>query len=128
MKENQDKLFEQIIKSAEEGKAINPVAFDISEQFNYADKVIIISGRSDRHAIGVTDRILKDLREKLAVKPSYIEGYKEGHWIILDFFDIIVHVFYQPQRETYDIETLLKGCHQLNLEAIIESVKQEVAA
>ena len=128
MSQNQDKLFEQIVRSAEEGKAISPRAFDIKEKFNYADKVIVISGKSDRHAIGLTDRILKDLREKLQIKPSYIEGYKQGHWIILDFFDIIVHVFYNPQRELYDLETLLKECPAVDLTEIIRSVEQEAAA
>lgn len=100
-----DQVFEQIVQSCSDAKGMNVIALDISQVSDVADRFVIVSGRSDRHVLGIANRILHDL-EKYKVKPFSIEGYDKAHWVLLDFSDIIIHIFYQPVRELYNLESL----------------------
>ncbi|MBT8370086.1 MAG: ribosome silencing factor [Deltaproteobacteria bacterium] len=86
-------------------KATNIVVLDVAELTSIADVFIICSGRSNRQVSAIAEFIQADLK-KLKIKPLSVEGTKDGHWVLLDYGHVIIHVFYEPVREFYDLEGL----------------------
>ena len=93
------------IKAALGKKAMNLVALDVQELTSFADVFIICSGRSNRQVNAIAEHIQADLK-KHKIKPLSVEGVAEGHWVLLDYGHVIIHVFYEPIREFYDLEGL----------------------
>ena len=88
-----------------EKKSYDLVLIDVREATSIADYFVICSGRSDRQVQTIAQGIEENLA-KLGIKPISIEGLGRGQWVLMDFSDVIVHIFYQPIREFYDLETL----------------------
>ncbi|MFQ5916417.1 MAG: ribosome silencing factor [Candidatus Binatia bacterium] len=88
-----------------EKKAYDLVLIEVSEVTSIADYFIICSGRSDRQVLGIAQGLQENLGN-LGISPLSIEGLTRGHWVLMDFSDVIVHIFYQPVREFYDLEGL----------------------
>jgi ribosome-associated protein len=86
-------------------KAINMVVLDVRGLTSFSDIFIICSGRSNRQVSAIAEYIQVNLK-KHAVKPLSVEGKKEGHWVLLDYGHVIIHVFYEPVRAFYDLEGL----------------------
>lgn len=98
-------LVQIITEAAWNKKALGLVALDVESTGNYYSNLIICSGRSDRHTKAIADEITKVLRDHGIIRNG-IEGYSLGHWILLDFDDVLVHVFHSPVRERYNMEGL----------------------
>ncbi len=94
-----------IVAAALDKKASEPVVFETTALTDVADYVIVVSGSSDRQVRAIADSIDEQLR-KAGERPQGIEGEKEGRWILIDSTDVIVHVFYEPVRQYYEIEKL----------------------
>lgn len=94
-----------IVEAALELKAEQPVVLDMRGVSSFADFFIILSGRSDRHVRSVTDSITHALRDAEA-PPLGVEGHDEGHWVLIDANDVVVHVFEPEIREHFDLERL----------------------
>ena len=86
-------------------KAFNPVVLDVRELTSVSDIFIICSGRSNRQVSAIAEHIEVSLK-KHTIKPLSVEGKKEGHWVLLDYGHVIIHVFYDPVRAFYDLEGL----------------------
>jgi ribosome-associated protein len=86
-------------------KAEDPTIYQVDEIVTYTDYFVICAGRSTRHVQGIAGYIEEALVQR-RVKPMGVEGLTEGHWVLLDFNDVIVHIFYQPMRAFYDLEGL----------------------
>ena len=93
------------IKAILSKKALNVVALDVAEMTSYADVFIICSGRSNRQVNAIAESIKTELK-KHKIIPLSVEGTKDGHWVLLDYGHVIIHVFYEPVREFYDLEGL----------------------
>src|SRR5262245_9437959 len=96
----------QAMEAALEKKALEPVLLDVTGQSSYTDYILVLSGRSDRHVQAVADAVQEHLKKKHNVRAIGVEGKRDGHWTLLDFGDLVVHVFYHPVREFYDLEGL----------------------
>src|SRR5256885_10945580 len=94
------------IEAALAKKGLEPVLIDVTEQGTYTDFILIVSGRSDRHVQAVADGVLDVMKRERGVTPIGVEGKRDGHWCLIDFGDLIVHVFYHPMREFYDLAGL----------------------
>jgi ribosome-associated protein len=104
------KLVSKIALSCSESKGSDLVVLELQSSTSatdsfVADFFVIVSGRSDRQVQGISNRIVEDMA-LLGIKPYSIEGMEDGQWVILDFGDTIVHVFYGPERNKYDLEGL----------------------
>jgi ribosome-associated protein len=86
-------------------KAESPLICEVAEVVGYTDYFVICSGRSTRHVQALVEHIEAALAQK-RVKPMGVEGFREGHWVLLDLNDVIVHIFYHPMRAFYDLEGL----------------------
>ena len=93
------------VKAVMGRKATNVVALDVAELTSYADVFIICSGSSNRQVSAIADFIQTDLK-KHKIKPLSVEGTQDGHWVLLDYGHVIIHVFYEPVREFYGLEGL----------------------
>jgi len=81
------------------------VALDVRQAVSFADTFIVATGRSDRHVRSIGDAIAEALAQT-GEKPIGVEGYQEGRWLLMDFSDVIVHVFQPDVRRHYDLERL----------------------
>jgi len=86
-------------------KAIDLVVLDVRKLSSIGDVFIICSGRSNRQVMAIAEHIQVDLK-KHGITPLSVEGKKEGHWVLLDYGHVIIHVFYEPVRSFYDLEGL----------------------
>ena len=92
----------EIIK---ERKAVDPVLFEVGKLTSLADYFLVASGNSSRQVQAISRHMTKRLREE-GFRPYGIEGEQEGHWVLMDYGDIVIHVFYHPIRGSYDLEGL----------------------
>ena len=86
-------------------KAYELVVLDVRELTSVADAFIICSGRSNRQVSAIAEHIQRDLKRH-KILPLSVEGSKEGHWVLLDYGHVVIHVFYEPIRQIYDLEGL----------------------
>ncbi len=93
------------IRAALDKKALDLVLIDVGPLSSIADYLVICSGRSDRQVQSIAQAI-EDALAKEGMRPLSIEGMQRAQWVLLDCVDVIVHVFYQPTREFYDLERL----------------------
>jgi ribosome-associated protein len=91
---------------ADNKKAEDIVILDVREVSSVTDYFVIVSGTSEPHLRAVVDEITDKLREEHGVRPRAVDGTLHAAWIVLDFFDVILHVMRQDVRERYDLETL----------------------
>ena len=92
-------------------KALDPVALDIRGLSSVAEFFVIMSGTSDRHVQSVAENVAE------AFRALGEEGMRGGRWALLDFGEVVVHVFHEPVREYYDIERLWADAPRLDLES-----------
>tara|TARA_B100001996_G_C18141524_1_gene393156 strand:- start:134 stop:502 length:369 start_codon:yes stop_codon:yes gene_type:complete len=95
-------LLKQILDLALEKKAGQIIALDIRGISSLTDFFIICHGDSEPHVKAITDHIRKGTEHK----PRHLEGYENQNWILLDYFDVIIHIFKKSEREYYSLENL----------------------
>lgn len=95
-----------IAESGLDRKAERVEIIDVFGKVDYADFVVVMSGRSDRQVAALAKRLGNDVLERLETKPLSIEGLPQAQWVLMDFGDVIVHIFHEDQRGYYDLETL----------------------
>ena len=91
---------------ADNKKAEDIVILDVRELSSVTDYFVIASGSSERHLRAIVDEITDQLREDHDLRPNAVDGTLKAAWVVLDYFDVIVHVMRQDVRERYDLETL----------------------
>ena len=94
-----------LTRLALEKKAYDLVVLDVHALTSIADYFILCSGRSDRQVQSIAQGLEENAADE-GVKPYAVEGTQRGHWALMDFSDVIVHVFYEPVREFYDLDAL----------------------
>jgi len=96
-------------------KAEDLVVLDVRGLSSFTDFFVIMSGRSTRHVQGLAQAVDAVLRHK-NVKDGNTEGLNEGHWVLLDYNDVIVHIFYSEDRSFYNIEGLWHDAPRVEIE------------
>ncbi len=105
MTNNHDPLLDVYVDAALGRKASNLVVLDVNDLTSIADAFIICSGLSNRQVSAIAEFMITELK-KQGIKPLSSEGLKDGHWVLIDYGHVIVHVFYEPVRSFYDLEGL----------------------
>jgi ribosome-associated protein len=93
------------VKAVLERKAEEVVVLDVRELTSVADAFLICSGRSNRQVAAIADSVQRTLK-KQGVRPLSVEGKSQGHWVLMDYGDVIIHIFYETERAFYDLEGL----------------------
>jgi ribosome-associated protein len=91
---------------ADNRKAENITVLDMRELSSVTDYFVIASGTSEPHLRAIVDEITDKLREDHDIQPRAVDGTLQAAWVVLDFFDVIVHVMRADVRDRYDLETL----------------------
>ena len=124
MKHDYDSSLDLYVKAALGRKALELVVLDVRELTSVADAFIICSGRSNRQVTAIAEFIQIELK-KAGIKPLSVEGKKEGHWVLLDYGYVIIHVFYESVRNFYDLEGLWVDAKRIKTKSLIEAMKKE---
>ena len=102
-----DILLETIIEGIQEVKGIDTAILDLKKIETAVCKYFVIcSGTSNTHVSSITDSVKKIVSKEIQEKPWHIEGLNTSEWVLLDYSDIIVHVFQEQTREFYRLEDL----------------------
>jgi ribosome-associated protein len=107
-----DPLLPIYIRTAADRKVKDLVALDVRKLTSVAEVFLICSGTSNRQVTAIADHIRSDLKDR-GIRPISIEGLGEGHWVILDYGHIVIHVFYDPIRTFYDLEGLWSDAERI---------------
>src|SRR5215467_3919493 len=91
---------------ADNRKAEDIVVLDVRELSSVTDYFVLASGTSEPHLRAIVEEITDKLREEHDLRPRAVDGTFQAAWVVLDYFDVIVHVMRQDVRERYDLETL----------------------
>lgn len=105
-----------IAMAALDKKAVALEILDVAGKVDYADFLVIMTGRSDRHTQALAQGIEEALKKK-GVRPVALEGLHHGAWVLMDFGDVVVHVFQDEARRLYDIEGLWLDAQRLPVPA-----------
>ena len=100
--------------AADDKKAREMVALDISAIASFADWFLICTGDSSRQIQAISDEIETRLKEA-GVRPDHIEGYQNAEWVVMDYSDLIVHIFSKTSRAYYDLERLWRDAAPIEL-------------
>ena len=100
---------------ADNKKAENIVILDVRDLSSVTDYFVIASGTSEPHLRAIVEEITDRLRDDYGLRPSRTDGTVQGAWVVLDFFDVIVHVMRADVRERYDLEGLWGDAARLKL-------------
>ncbi len=110
------RLPEQIelaVHAAEEKKALDLIVLDLRKAAGFTDYFVICSGTNSRQIRAIADSVIDALGEA-GEKPAHTEGYDRSEWILLDYFDFIVHVFAPDTRAFYGLERLWGNAEQIH--------------
>jgi ribosome-associated protein len=100
------------VKAVLERKAEGVVALDVRALTSVADAFIICSGRSNRQVTAIAESVQRTLK-KQGIRPLSVEGKNEGQWVLMDYGDVVIHIFYETVREFYDLDGLWRDAEKV---------------
>jgi ribosome-associated protein len=104
------------VAAADSKQAVNLVVLDLRKSAGFTDFFVIASGTNTRQVRAIADAVMESLAAK-GVKPAYVEGYDRSEWILLDYFDFIVHIFAPETRLFYALERLWGSAERIEVPA-----------
>jgi len=107
-----------------ERKATDLVLFEVGTLTSIADYFLIASGKSSRQVQAIAQHLQSRMKEEGFTRFG-VEGERDGHWILVDYGDIVIHLFYQPVREFYDLEGLWVEAPRVNIDRDRDTPKSE---
>ncbi len=108
------------LKAIEDKKAIDILVLDISNIASFASYFLLCSGESSRQIQAIVDEVERKLRER-GFRPTHIEGYRHAEWVLMDYLDLVVHVFSKGARAYYDLERLWRDGKKLDTKKLMRS-------
>nr|WP_250160288.1 ribosome silencing factor [Clostridiisalibacter paucivorans] len=110
-----DNMISIAVEAAEDKKALNITILDISDVTTIGDYFVICTGNSERQVMAIADNIEEKMHES-GYSLRNKEGYRTGRWILMDFGDVIVHVFHKEDREFYNLDRVWKDAKKIEHE------------
>jgi ribosome-associated protein len=107
-------LAEEIGKLIDDKKGDDIVILDLRGISTIADYFVIASGNSDRQVVAIADHVEDELA-KQGVYTKYKDGMKNGRWVVMDYIDILVHIFHKEERSYYNLERLWNDAKKIVL-------------
>jgi ribosome-associated protein len=98
-------------------KAEEIVVLDLREISSFTDFFVICSATSEPHLKAIAGEIETRLRHEYRIKPAAMDGFPASHWIVLDYLQVVVHIFHQEKRAFYSLEDLWGDAARLNWQA-----------
>lgn len=101
-----DQTAHEIMSILEDKKAKNIEIVDLEGKTILADRFVIATGTSVTHIRALSGEVEQIMKEKHQIVPGHIEGYNTGRWILMDYADVVVHIFHAEDRDFYSLEKL----------------------
>src|SRR6516165_187991 len=101
-----EQLAAAIVEYAADRKALEIVQLDMRAMIGYTDYFVVCTGRTDRQTKAIHDAIYEGMKREHGTLPRRVEGLPQAHWILMDYLDVVVHVFTPETREYYRLEQL----------------------
>lgn len=117
---NSLELTTKIARILDEKKADKIDVIEISDLTIISDYFVIASANNTTHVKALADEVEFELK-KLDKTPARVEGYQNANWIVLDYLDVVVHVFYEETRNYYNLEKLWSDGKQINVEELLKA-------
>jgi len=95
-----------VAAAALDRKALNVEIIDVAGKVDYADYVVVMSGRSDRQVAAIAKNVRSDVEDRADARCLSVEGLPQATWVLMDFGDVIVHIFHEDTGGYYDLESL----------------------
>ena len=111
----------------EDKKAFDIVLLDISKVASFASYFLMCSGDSSRQIQAIADEVEKKLKEN-GIRPNHVEGYRHAEWILMDYVDLVVHVFSKSARAYYDLERLWRDGKRLDAQRVLNARARKAPA
>jgi len=106
------------LKAIDDKKASDLVVLDISGIASFANYFLLCSGDSSRQIQAIADEVEEKLRA-LGLRPTHIEGYRNAEWVLMDYIDLVVHIFSKKARVYYDLERLWRDGKRLDAQKLL---------
>lgn len=103
------------------------MVLDLRGLSDVTDFFLICHGTSDRQVLAIVDSIEERLRRKCDLRPSHVEGRRSADWILMDYFDFVIHVFREDRRDFYRLERLWGDARSIDL-STIEGIREDAAS
>lgn len=103
------------VKGADTKLGEEPVVLDVSELLSVIDYFVIIAGRNARQVSSIVEAVEEEVKHQLKRAPIRIEGHREPSWVLMDYGDVVVHVFLEETRRFYDLEHLWSSAPRVDL-------------
>jgi ribosome-associated protein len=107
------------VNAADDKKAHDLVALDISGIASFASYFLLCTGDSSRQMQAIADEVEKRLKTN-GIRPSHLEGYQNSEWILIDCHDLVVHIFSKTARAYYDLERLWRDGKRLDVSKLLQ--------
>ncbi|HEV8347149.1 MAG TPA: ribosome silencing factor [Vicinamibacterales bacterium] len=107
---------DRAVRAAEDKKAVDLTVLDLRKAAAFTDYFLICSGANARQIRAIADSVMEALAAD-GVSPAHVEGYDRSEWVLLDYFDFIVHVFAQETRMFYGLERLWGNAERVEVPA-----------
>lgn len=117
MKETLAAELDVYVKAALGRKAHRPVLLDVRHLTSLADAFLICHGTSSRQVSAIAEHIQRDLKNQ-GIKALSVDGLKEGHWVLMDYGHVVIHVFFEETRRFYDLEGLWSDARRIHTESM----------
>ena len=110
----------EIVKAIDSKNGKDIEVLDISKLTSEMEVFIIATGKTDRNTMAIADEVEYNLKKR-DMFPSHKEGYRNGSWILLDYGDVVVHIFKPEERMFYSLEKLWSGSARLDVDSLLEN-------
>mgnify|MGYP001105992060 CR=1 FL=1 len=115
MKRTNNAFLAPYLEAVQGMKASDIVVLDVSGLASFADYFILCSGRSHRQVTAIAEFVERKLKAD-GIRTQGIEGLREGHWVLMDYGDVVIHIFYEPIRIFYDLEGLWSDATRIDVQ------------
>ena len=105
-----------VATAALDRKALNVEIIDVQGKVDYTDFVVVMSGRSDRQVAALAKNLEADIKHSSGARCLSVEGLPQASWVLMDFGDVVVHVFHEDTRGYYDLESLWIDAARISVE------------
>jgi ribosome-associated protein len=99
-------IVKKISQASSDKKGVGLLVLEVGHFSTVTDYLVIVEGNVDRHVLAIAHEVVKEVRDTFGVRPHHVEGLSSGEWVLIDYSDIIVHIFMPGMREKFRLESL----------------------
>ncbi len=115
MEQEKENIVQKICQAIYDKKGFNILALQVDGISTITDYLIIAEGNVDRHVVAIAQSVVKEIEEELGFRPYHMEGVNSGDWVLIDYVNVIVHIFMPESREKFRLEELWSKGKQVEL-------------